>query len=310
MIEKPMDILQLFPVRKSKKQKAAFADAIRQYAQAQGYLCALEKGSFGACNIVIGDPKTARHLITAHYDTCAMMPFPNLLTPCSFPVFALYQIAITLLILALAWLLASPCIYFLPERVIGYFLFAIFAYVFIFLMLFGPANRHNANDNTSGVVTALQIARQLPVEQRKDVCFVLFDLEEAGLIGSGSYRKKHKKETDRQVIWNLDCVGDGDEILLFPSKNILKDPSMDRLVSGAGGTYGDKTVTVLKKGFRFCPSDHKNFPLGIGVAAFRRGFLGLYVARIHTPRDKILDKENVNTLCRVLLRAITTGEAS
>ena len=57
-------------------------------------------------------------------------------------------------------------------------------WILLGLMMFGQANKHNANDNTSGVVTLLEIAGTLPENQRDKVCFVLFDLEEAGMIGS------------------------------------------------------------------------------------------------------------------------------
>ena len=90
-------------------------------------------------------------------------------------------------------------------------------------MIFGLANKNNANDNTSGVVTLLEILRTLPENQRNKVCFVLFDLEEAGLIGSVSYRKAHKKATDHQLVLNLDCVGDGDHLLIFPTKALKQN---------------------------------------------------------------------------------------
>ena len=67
---------------------------------------------------------------------------------------------------------------------ISYFLFVVLLWAAIVLMLIGPANSSNVNDNTSGVVTLLEIARSIPELHRKNVCFVLFDLEEAGLIGS------------------------------------------------------------------------------------------------------------------------------
>jgi hypothetical protein len=41
----------------------------------------VEKASFGGRNIVIGNPDTAKVLYTAHYDTCARLPFPNFITP-------------------------------------------------------------------------------------------------------------------------------------------------------------------------------------------------------------------------------------
>ena len=170
------------------------------------------------------------------------------------------------------------------------------------LLLCGPANRHNANDNTSGVVTLLEIARTLPENQRHKVCFVLFDLEEAGLLGSASYRKAHRKATDSQLVLNLDCVGDGDHIRLFPTRRLKKDRKKLTSLYLACGYFGKKDVLVQEKGFSVYPSDQANFPWGVGICALRKGKAGLYLSRIHTRRDTVLEETNVN----ILRAALTT----
>ena len=95
MINSAMDILDKHPIRKSKAQKQAFREDVLEYVQSLGYEAAVEKGDFGAKNIVIGDPKTAKYLVGGHYDTPAAMFFPNLMTPCNFMPFFLYQAAVT-----------------------------------------------------------------------------------------------------------------------------------------------------------------------------------------------------------------------
>ena len=92
MIEKAMDVLSAFPVRRKKQQKAAFRQEIQSYAQKLGYTVAVEKTSFGGTNVVFGDPKTAKYLVTAHYDTPGTIGIPNFITPCNALVFTLYQI--------------------------------------------------------------------------------------------------------------------------------------------------------------------------------------------------------------------------
>ena len=191
MIAKPMDVLNAFPIRKTKHQKQQFRDAIGPYLRTIGYDSTIEKGKCGTHNIIIGNPETAKYLITAHYDTPAVLPFPNLITPCNLLPFLGYQIVITILIFLAA---------FLPGLILALTgmsaetasrTWSLSLYAILALMLVGPANKNNANDNTSGVVTVLEIARSLPDNFRKDVCFVLFDLEEAGLIGSYSYLGLH-----------------------------------------------------------------------------------------------------------------------
>ena len=98
MLSKPMDVLTAFPVRKTKKQKQAFRNALHSYCQQLGYAVKEEKGSCGAVNLVFGDPDRAKVLVTAHYDTCAGMPFPNLITPCNFFVFLAYQLLLVAMI--------------------------------------------------------------------------------------------------------------------------------------------------------------------------------------------------------------------
>lgn len=305
-----MDVLEQFPIRKTKKQKQAFRDAVQSYAAEQGYETTVEKGSLGSRNIIIGNPETAKYLITAHYDTPARLLFPNFITPCNFLVFLLYQLVIVGLFVAVSVLVGVAAYAVSQNFDIAYNLGMFVYFAMLIVMMVGPANKHNANDNTSGVVSVLEIARTMPENQRHKVCFILFDLEEAGLVGSSSYRQKHKKTTDQQIILNLDCVGDGDEIVFFPSKKVCKDDQMMANICRCVGRYGEKSIAVCNKGFRYYPSDQANFPYGVGIAAFNRGKrIGLYCSRIHTDKDTILEETNVNIL-RAALTTVISGDAA
>lgn len=304
----PMDVVKNYPVRKSKKQKQAFRADVTQWLQNLGYPVCEEEGSFHSCNLVIGDPQRARYLVTAHYDTCARLPFPNLITPCNFWTFLLYQIFIFLMLMLPALAVGGLVGYLLHSFDIGYFLFVVLLWADIVLMLIGPANSSNVNDNTSGVVTLLEIARSIPELHRKNVCFVLFDLEEAGLIGSASYKKKHKRGIPNQLVLNLDCVGEGDDIYFFPTAKLKKSKERLAPLQKLAGGYGKKSIAVRTKGFSIYPSDQSNFPYGVGICALKRGWAGLYLSRIHTPRDTVLDETNVNIL-RAALTTLISGSA-
>lgn len=308
MLTTPMDVLHQFPVRKSKTQKQAFREEVQAYAASLGYESREEKGSFGCRNLIIGNPETAQYLITAHYDTCARMPVPNLITPCNFLPFLGYQLLLTALLLCLPLIVAVPVGLLTGNYDAGFAVWYLMFWVFLVLMMVGPANPSNANDNTSGVVTLLEIARSLPENQRSKVCFVLFDLEEAGLIGSAAYRKAHKKETDRQIVLNLDCVGDGDNILLFPTKKLKKDIPKITPIYKCCGYFGKKSVLVRDKGFSVYPSDQGNFPYGVGIAALHKGKFGLYLSRIHTPKDTVLEETNVNILRAAIISMVTAAQ--
>ena len=304
MIHKPMDVLEKFPIRKSRKQKQAFRDAAVSYLQGLGYPVTVEKGTFGARNIVAGDPEKAKYLITAHYDTCAGMIVPNLITPCNPITFILYQIFVVAVVFAPAAVLAYFVKLLTNDFELAFFVWYAFIWIDLILMMFGPANKHNANDNTSGVVTVLEMALSMTHDQRDKVCFVLFDLEEAGLFGSASYRSKHKKASNSQMVVNLDCVGDGDEIRFFPTGKLKKNAVMMAALERCCGTFGEKTVDIRRKGFSVYPSDQGNFPYGVGVCALHKSKIALYLGRIHTRRDVILEETNVNILRAGLISMI------
>ena len=305
-----MDVLEQFPVRKTKKQKLAFRTAVQSYAESLGYPVSVETGTFGACNLLLGDPEQAKFLVTAHYDTCARMPIPNFITPCNLPLFLLHQLALTG-VLAAVYLCAVNGFILLFEDHRFSSLLALLCVAFLVLwMLIGPANKCNANDNTSGVVTLLEIARTFPENQRHKVCFVLFDLEEAGLIGSAFYRKKHKEATDKQLVLNLDCVGEGDHLLMFPTKYLKENKKRLTSLYKACGYFGKKSLRVYEESRYVYPSDQMHFPYGVGICALRKHKKLLYLSRIHTKKDTILEETNVNILRAALTTLICRDEVN
>ena len=301
MTETTKVIFEKYQVRKNKKQKAAFREYVKEIADRYGYECKLEKGSFGARNIVIGNPDTAKVLYTAHYDTCPRLPFPNFITPKSFLFYLLYQLLILGLFFAVALaggFLSGVIIALLPiDEDIAYELIAcvpmLIYWVLLFLILDGPANKHTANDNTSGVTTVLDIMAELPQDQRGKVAFVLFDLEEVGLFGSSSFASKHKAIKKNALVINFDCVSDGETMLFALKRTTVK---YAELLEKAFISTQDVTVDIAKKAFY--PSDNVSFNGGIGVAALKKSkrFGMLYMDRIHTNKDVIYREENIRFL--------------
>ena len=305
MITKPMDVLQNYEIRKTKKQKAAFRTAVIAYIQSLQFAVRVEKGNMGIHNIVIGEPKNAKYLVTAHYDTPASIGLPNLITPNNPLTFVLMQTFLVGVLLAVS--VGAAALVWLATNVYELALFSWYILYFglLALMMAGPANRHNANDNTSGVVTVLEIMASLPENLRDKVAFVLFDQEEKGLLGSSAYRKAHKSETEKQIVLNLDCVGDGDVIQLTPVKQAKKDEALLNRLERICGKTGSKRLQLRRKGFTAGSSDHKNFPYGVGIMAFRyQKGVGLYCGRIHTWRDTVLEQTNVNILRAAIISLI------
>jgi hypothetical protein len=296
MLTTPMDVLHQFPVRKTKAQKQAFRDAVQSYAQSLGYPVAVEKGSLGGRNLVIGNPKTAKYLVTAHYDTCARLPFPNFITPKNPLLSILYgllPVAVLLGITALASLLTG----IFTDNDLTRQLVAFVVYFGLFVLMFaGPANKHTANDNTSGVTLLIDIMSDLPEELKDKVAFIFFDLEERGTVGSKCYKKMHPGVAKKKLVLNFDCVSDGKNILFVPKKGAYDAESKIAEAFAPTGEYTESySVEVARKAFY--PSDQRNFERGVGVSALNKSKGGiLYMDKIHTPKDTVYDEENIEFL--------------
>lgn len=300
MTETTKTIFEKYQIRKTKDQKAAFQSHLISLSESYGYKAKVEKGLREASNVVVGDPEGARVIYTAHYDTCAVMPLPNFITPKNFLIYLGYQLVLTTVMFIIPFLImfaAAPAVLektgsqplYSATLLGGYALL----WLIIYVMMNGPANKNTANDNTSGVTLLIDIMRDMPEEQRDKVAFIFFDLEEKGLIGSASYKKAHKKIASSKLLLNFDCVSDGKNILFALKKKAEYISPKLKEAFPSNDTY---TVYVESKGV-FYPSDQRNFSLGIGVSALKKSKGGiLYMNRIHTPRDTVYDEENIEYL--------------
>jgi Zn-dependent M28 family amino/carboxypeptidase len=164
----------------------------------------------------------------------------------------------------------------------------------------GPANKHTANDNTSGVITLMEIMQALPEEKKNEIAFVFFDLEEMGLFGSSGFASKHKKEMKDKLLLNFDCVSDGDTIL-FAVKNAAKKyiPALEKSFV----PNENFKVDIASKGV-FYPSDQANFKAGVGVAAlnYSKKLRTFYMDKIHTDKDRVFNEENIEFLTTGAIR--------
>ncbi len=292
MTEQSRTVMARYQVRKTGKQKEAFRRWLCGELERAGYAPTVEAGNFSK-NVVAGDPERARVIFTAHYDTQPALPFPNFITPRNLFIYILFNLAICLglfaavLLVQLALLMLSA-----PIWAFGWASTAV-CLVFLWWLFFGPANRHTANDNTSGVLTLLETALALPPEDRDSVCFVFFDNEEKGMLGSSAFASRHRAAGKNTLNLNFDCVSDGDYIQFFPSRKLKKDgAAIGRLESAFRGR-GAKSVEVVRS-FGFYPSDNASFRRSAGVCALHRGrAVGYYMSRIHTARDTVLEEENI-----------------
>lgn len=314
MTPQTQELLRRFPVRKSRVQKAQFRQWLLEVLGEAGYAVSVEESGslIRSANVVAGEAAGARVLFTAHYDTPARLPWPNLICPHNLLITLLLQLPLVAVMLAAVFAVEVGVIALTDSSLAGILAGYLLLVGVVWLMLAGPANPSNVNDNTSGVITLMETALSLPPEHRAGVAFVFFDNEEKGLVGSAAFKKRHMGELADTLVVNFDCVSDGDHLRLFPGKGAKRREDLLAALERCYRPEGDKQVEVAR-GWGMYPSDQLHFPLGVGAAAFRRSKLaGYWLGRIHTPRDTVLQEENIALLRRgslALAAEMSRGEA-
>lgn len=288
-------LTEQFPVRKTKAQKQAFREWAVKTCTDMGYCAAADTQGFSR-NIVIGTPETAQVIFTAHYDTPPRMFFPNFCTPTRPCLFYLIQIGMGLGIVAAAAAVGLLTGVATGSLNVGFVFGYVLLWILLLLMMFGPANPNCVNDNTSGVAAILELMNKIPPQQREKAAFILFDNEEKGLLGSAAYASKHKQIKKNTPVINLDCVGDGENILFIAAKAFRALPCFPRLTEAMEQQSGRNYLMKPKEKCVY-PSDQANFNLSIGVCACSHSpRLGYYFSRIHTPKDTVCEQINLDFL--------------
>lgn len=303
-------LLGAYEVRKTKAQKDAFISWVKEYASKLGYETTVEEKGKMICsrNIIFGNAGKAKTLITAHYDTCPQLPFPNFMTPNCWTVIILTQLVLPLLLFGVC----GGVVGYGVGRLMGAMdappaLAAILAsggmsllcFGLLALMMFGPANPHTANDNTSGVAMVLLAMREFA--GREDVAFVLFDNEEKGLLGSSAFASAHPSAMRHAFVINFDCVSDGDTLMYAYAKGAKVCPKTQEIISvleEKAPQYGKRAMHGQSPKVLY-PSDQMVFKRGTAFAALK-GKKILYLDRIHTPKDTVFDESNLLCLMDVL----------
>ncbi len=298
-------VISQFPIRKSKAQKAAFrAWAIQQMTD-MGYSAREEKKGMNT-NVIAGDPDTAEVIFTGHYDTPAVMPVPNFITPCNLPVFLTYQVGLGIVMALAVFAVGGLAGYLTKNAELAFVLTYAALFALMYLMMCGPANKNNWNDNTSGTVAVLELMARLAPEDRAKAAFVLFDNEEKGMLGSGAFASLHKKVKKETLLINMDCVGDGENMLIFANKKTRALPAFQKLDAAMAAQEGRVYVPCKLEKCMY-PSDQKCFRYGMAVCACRKGkVIGYYCDKIHTRKDTICEQVNLDYLADGFARFVST----
>lgn len=299
-------INQNYPARKSNSEKEKFQEYIFDYAKNKIVQVIIEKTKDGKNNnIVIGDPTTAKAVLTAHYDTPAQSIFPNIMIPKNRILFYAYQFVPIVFLLVVSFAFAYLMGNIIAHDAVVYYFSFLFAYYGLFFgIMRGFKNQNNYNDNTSGVATILSIIDGLSKESINDVAFILFDNEEKGKKGSAAYFKDHSEEMNERFLLNFDCVGNGENIIFIAQKGAIDSQEFKNLQA----SFEKNDDFILD----FCThkeaqsnSDHKNFPCGVACIACKKSKSGiLYTPYIHTNKDVVAKNSNIDYIAKNIVSFI------
>lgn len=292
-------ILEKYQVRKTKEQKTQFIELLQK--ELQGYDVRVEQGGmFKSRNIVVGNLETCDVVLGAHYDTAPELPFPNFLAPKNILAYLVYTFLIVLVFMVVMAIGVFVGLLLTDNVVIIMLIEYGIMFLLLGCMMFGKANIHTANDNTSGVITLIEALHDDNIKDK--VCCVFFDHEEVGLFGSSFFANKHKNIMKDKLLINFDCVSDGDTIMLVVNK---KASTLQNKIEDSFISEEDKKFFITKSSTTLYPSDQMNFKKNIGVAAFKRNkLIGYYMDRIHTRKDVIFEERNIEMIIKGLKKFV------
>ncbi|MDE7053725.1 MAG: hypothetical protein K2O84_02785, partial [Oscillospiraceae bacterium] len=113
----------------------------------------------------------------------------------------------------------------------------------------------------------------------------------------------HGEKAAQCLFINLDCVGDGEDLLLIPSKYSRWDAGLLETLEEAFPEGEEMRPHVLVKGLQYYPSDNKKFKFHVAVCACRYlAGVGYYIPHLRTKKDTVLRVENAAYIARSLKR--------
>jgi len=258
--------------RMTRKHKSMFREFIAELSNSLGYKSKIED-CFLAKNVVVGDPKTAEIVLTAHYDTPPNMPFDAIMKQ-------IVGLGVgTVGLMGVGMLFTDYVINNCSAENMSQMMNIAMAFNLVPLLsavgftgmgaytfgLAGGENKKNYDDNTSGVLTLISLMnyyKDLPDEEKKKIAFVFFDNEEKGLVGSLCYRARHSlaqyKKVRNQNFINFDCVGVGKRVNLFYTGNAIK-PLVKSVAESFESKVDEGYSLNLSKSSMNSMSDHISF---------------------------------------------------
>ena len=309
--------------RMTRNHKSLFREWIAFLAKEMGYSAKTED-CFLAKNVVIGNPKKAKIVLTAHYDTPPQLPYNFIMKQIkNFGIglpttLGVNMLATDILLkngsseaIKLALIGAHGAADLAGLAMVGLGGLAVYSMGFL-----GGENQNNFDDNSSGVLTLIGLMdyyKNLPPEKRDEVAFVFFDNEEKGLIGSLCYSAKHRlqkrgfsevRQIKNQAFINYDCVGVGKRVNVIYTGNVKKEFVTD-LVKEVEKMESKGYKTKAFKSTLHSMSDHLAFNGSLGnVTILCDDENDPVVNHIHSGKDDLLKLSNVEDIVEMSAKQI------
>lgn len=289
------EIFEKYQARKSKKQKSEFLDFYCTGLEKNGIPHHVEQGGvLKSKNIVIGNVQNAKIIFTAHYDTAPIMllPLPMIMTPNN----KAFYLAIQIVPIAI---LAFLIRFIMKLLLLPSFTYILIPVLLIGLLFFGRTNRYTANDNTSGVIVLTEAIFSHSLDLDK-TAFVLFDNEEKGMWGAGFFAKKHRDILHEKLIINLDCVSDGDHIMVMKDKKIADNSALDILLAKHLLAAPKGKILYIENKCDYL-SDQVKFENSVAIVTCNKSKkFGRFISKHHTEKDRVFDLTNIEYLSQCI----------
>ena len=302
-------IQQEFPVRRKAAEKEKFRLWLVGTLREQGYQPRLQHRETAlriggdVTNVVVGDPQKAGLILVAHYDTGVRTLLPPFYMPTR-PLTAFLYLALTpALVLIGSFVLSFALTFPINAPYLTLPLFLLLLVTALLYLRFGPSERRNLNDNTSGVAALLETAATLTPRYRGEVAFAFLDGGFGGLSGAKGFRARYPSAKEKTII-NLCSVAEGSELLVLPNKNSRWDGALLDAILDSFENGEHTTVFLKTDGLTYFPSDNRAFRYACSICACEtvRGFGRLVCPLKATDIDEEKTQILKNGLCKLIER--------
>lgn len=284
--------------------KNKFRDAIITDFEELGYKSETitKRGKFlKVSNLYVGNIKTAKHFVIVPYDTLPKVFWPvnncyphdgyenvrRAFVPVYLPMLTGYCVLMLIFFMARSYV--SVELYRLLIF-LGYFIIA----ALVIAITIGFPNRHNAVRNSASICAALEIAKNLKPDKRKEVMFIFSDGNRTRNTGNKlvqEYFEEHKRNVS---LISLYCIGRGNEIEIACDRSTRK--IRDDMVKRYKGPNGLK---ITGKNLESEGKDNTNlecFNRAMMISSGERHEGILQVENVNTGKDTNVNEEIVDTV--------------